>query len=65
MVDLNKNKDLIYKTNLIDVSFTFTYSAGAMIWRPVFNFRFENIQQFRETLYHWEENSTVLLQRLL
>ena len=52
MVDLNKNKDLIYKTNLIDVSFTFTYSAGAMIWCPVFNFRFENIQGFRETLYH-------------
>ena len=49
MVDLNKNKDLIYKTNLIDVSFT--YSARAMIWCPVFNFRFENIQRFRETLY--------------
>ena len=49
MVDLNKNKDLIYKTNLTDVSFT--YSARAMIWCPVFNFRFENIQRFRETLY--------------
>ena len=49
MVDLNKNKDLIYKTNLTDVSFT--YSARAMICCPVFYFRFENIQRFREMLY--------------
>ena len=42
MVDLNKNKNLIYETNLTDVSFA--NSARALIWCPVFDFRFENIQ---------------------
>ena len=43
MVDSNKSKSLIYETSLIDL----TNSARTMIWCPVFNFRFENIQRFK------------------
>ena len=43
MVDSNKTKSLIYETSLIDL----TNSARTMIWCPVFNFRFENIQRFK------------------
>ena len=42
MVDSNKNKNLIFETNLTDVGFE--NSARTMIWCPVFNTRFKNIQ---------------------
>ena len=45
MVDSNKNKNFICKTNLTDKGFA--NSARAMIWCSVSNFRSENIQGFR------------------
>ena len=42
MMDSNKNENLIYETNLTDVGFA--NSTRTIIWCPVFNFRFENIQ---------------------
>ena len=45
MVDSTKNKNLIYKVNLADVGFANT--TRTMIWCPVFDFRFENIERFR------------------
>ena len=42
MVDSNKNKNLIYETNLTNADFA--NSARAMIWCPAFDFRFENIR---------------------
>ena len=45
MVHSTKTKNLIYKTNLADVGFS--NSARTMIWCPVFEFRFENIERFR------------------
>ena len=42
MVDSNKNKNLIYETNLTNVGFA--NSTRTMIWCAIFDFRFENIQ---------------------
>ena len=50
MVDSNKNKNLIYETNLTDVDFA--NSALTIIWCPVFDFKFENIQRFRKRCDH-------------
>ena len=44
-MDSNKNKNLIYETNLTDIGFA--KSTRTMIWYPAFNFRFENIQRFK------------------
>ena len=44
MVYSNKNKNLIYEINLINVGFA--NSARTMIWCPVFDFI------FAETLFH-------------
>ena len=42
MVSSNKNKNLIYETNLIDAGFK--NSARTMIWCSAFDLRFENTQ---------------------
>ena len=42
IVDSNRNKTLIYETNLTDA--VFANSTRIVIWFPIFNFRFEKIQ---------------------